>query len=41
MEQEINLAMNILNGVSLIGQLGEELIFQWLTSGTVIGHLGQ
>jgi hypothetical protein len=41
MEQEINLAMNVLNGISLIGQLGEELSFQWLTPGTVINHLGQ
>jgi hypothetical protein len=41
MEQEINLAMNIFNGISLIGQLREESLFQRFSSGTVINHLGQ
>jgi hypothetical protein len=41
MEQEINLAMSIFNGISLIGQLREESFFQKFSSGTLIKQLGQ
>jgi hypothetical protein len=41
MEQEINLAMKIFNGISHISQLREESIFQGSSSGTLVNHLGQ
>jgi hypothetical protein len=41
MEQEINLAMNIFNGISIIGQLREEHLFQRFSPGTAINNLSQ
>jgi hypothetical protein len=41
MEQEINFAMNIFNGLSYVSQLREESPFQRFSSGTGINHRRQ